>query len=430
MPKIRPDRCERVGLSEWFGRHEAWYYAVMPMAWTIASWTLWGLTSLVCAGLLLCGHRDGGVRFMLRMQGLVLALGLLATVAFPVSKFHLLWIFPVAFVTPMVAMQIRVATNIRRVQVISSQQRSCDEPAPSESLESLQTELSEAKHELQLLENPETLFTLGHMAYEGDEVPQSYAEAAGWWKMAAEQNHVTAAHNLGLMYDEGEGVPQDFAEAAKWYRKAAEQGHAGSQNNLGTIFERGDGVARDEQQALSWYRKAAANGDANAVGNAERLQMGMKRDECNELIDAFVGSILPDGPPLIGDCARLPHPKHKILYAIRWMMDYYETVSEETSDDTLRSKCQSLLPTLGDLFTRLSRDWHKIDAQDMEAVAQLRSCKVFPEWASPLKAKYINEERALEEATEIAFQVISDRADPAKRRDDVIGGNVVPSTSQ
>jgi TPR repeat protein len=28
-------------------------------------------------------------------------------------------------------------------------------------------------------------------------------------------------------------VPKDQAEAARWYRKAAEQGHAEAQNNLG-----------------------------------------------------------------------------------------------------------------------------------------------------------------------------------------------------
>jgi TPR repeat protein len=32
-------------------------------------------------------------------------------------------------------------------------------------------------------------------------------------------------YNLGLKYQCGRGVPRDDAEAAKWYRKAAEQGH-------------------------------------------------------------------------------------------------------------------------------------------------------------------------------------------------------------
>ena len=32
--------------------------------------------------------------------------------------------------------------------------------------------------------------------------------------------------NLGTMYYNGQGVPQDYAQAAYWYRKAADQGDA------------------------------------------------------------------------------------------------------------------------------------------------------------------------------------------------------------
>jgi TPR repeat protein len=38
------------------------------------------------------------------------------------------------------------------------------------------------------------------------------------------------------MYHEGKGVPQDFAEAARWYRRAADHGHAMAQYNLGTCY--------------------------------------------------------------------------------------------------------------------------------------------------------------------------------------------------
>lgn len=39
----------------------------------------------------------------------------------------------------------------------------------------------------------------------------------------------------GVMYDSSEGVPQDHAEAARWYRKAAEQGDPDAQFNLGVM---------------------------------------------------------------------------------------------------------------------------------------------------------------------------------------------------
>jgi len=48
----------------------------------------------------------------------------------------------------------------------------------------------------------------------------------------AEQGQCLAQFNLGLLYDLGEGVPQSYAEAAKWYRKAADQGSALAQYNV------------------------------------------------------------------------------------------------------------------------------------------------------------------------------------------------------
>ena len=41
----------------------------------------------------------------------------------------------------------------------------------------------------------------------------------------AELGVAGAQFNLGVMYAEGRGVPQDDAEAARWYRLAAEQGY-------------------------------------------------------------------------------------------------------------------------------------------------------------------------------------------------------------
>lgn len=85
---------------------------------TIAGWTLWGLLALLSVGCILSGNRDLGVRFMMRTQGFVLALGLGATAALPISKFHLLWILPVAFVTPMFIMVGRVERMKRKVMLL------------------------------------------------------------------------------------------------------------------------------------------------------------------------------------------------------------------------------------------------------------------------------------------------------------------------
>ena len=51
-----------------------------------------------------------------------------------------------------------------------------------------------------------------------------YSTAAQQYRPLAGEGDARAQHNLGFMYSTGHGVQQDFAEAARWYRKAAEQG--------------------------------------------------------------------------------------------------------------------------------------------------------------------------------------------------------------
>ena len=46
-------------------------------------------------------------------------------------------------------------------------------------------------------------------------VPQDYAEAVRWYRLAADQGYTAAQFNLGIMYDEGLVVPQDDAEAVR-----------------------------------------------------------------------------------------------------------------------------------------------------------------------------------------------------------------------
>jgi len=47
-----------------------------------------------------------------------------------------------------------------------------------------------------------------------------------WYRLAADQGFAFAQVNLGFLYANGRGVPQDDAEAARWFRQAAEKGHA------------------------------------------------------------------------------------------------------------------------------------------------------------------------------------------------------------
>ncbi len=60
----------------------------------------------------------------------------------------------------------------------------------------------------------------GQAAYERSD----YAPTMSYWQPLADQGNVIAQAKLGLMYEKRQGMPQDYAQAAMWYRKAADRG--------------------------------------------------------------------------------------------------------------------------------------------------------------------------------------------------------------
>jgi hypothetical protein len=112
--------------------------------------------------------------------------------------------------------------------------------------------------------NADAQHRLGALYEVGFGVPQDYAQAALWYRKAAEQGDAVAQVSLGYLYHEGHGVPQDYTQALAWCRKAAEQGNADAQKCLGRLYNEGQGVPRDYTQSAAWWRKAAEQGDAEA----------------------------------------------------------------------------------------------------------------------------------------------------------------------
>ena len=116
----------------------------------------------------------------------------------------------------------------------------------------------------------------------GEGVLRDYAEAARWYRLAAEQGLAEAQDALeaalagvaveqgsadlqfflGLTRWRGEGPNGEVAlkdpeEAVRWFRMAAEQGHAEAQYSLGVAYDTGEGVPEDDAEAVRWYRMAA-----------------------------------------------------------------------------------------------------------------------------------------------------------------------------
>ena len=127
---------------------------------------------------------------------------------------------------------------------------------------------------------------LGFMHYHGEGVPQDYAEAALWYRRAAEQGRAVAQSNLGSMHYYGDGVPQDHAEAARWFRGAAEQGYAEAQLNLGLMHYHGEGVPQDYVLAYAWLNLAEMSGDEAAPGVLEAAKVKWTKKEIQLLMTA------------------------------------------------------------------------------------------------------------------------------------------------
>ena len=136
-----------------------------------------------------------------------------------------------------------------------------------ESIQSLRAQAeqgdADAQYHLGRLYRVGKLYVGGRNVF-GEGVPQNYAEAAKWFRRAAQQGHNDAKFVLALIYSLGRGVPQDNAESMKWLRNAAEHGHARAQSMLGLSYESGQKVPQDYREAYIWFSVAAANGQKDA----------------------------------------------------------------------------------------------------------------------------------------------------------------------
>lgn len=96
---------------------------------------------------------------------------------------------------------------------------------------------------------------------------------------------------MGTAYLAGNGVPRDPAQAANWFRKAADLGSPEAQNEMGYLYIWGLGVNKDDTQAFRWFARAAGGGWQQAKLNIAVMYMrgmGVARDP------AFARQVLED----------------------------------------------------------------------------------------------------------------------------------------
>ena len=113
-------------------------------------------------------------------------------------------------------------------------------------------------------------YRLANMYEKANGVARDLPEAKRYYTMAAEQGNAGAMHNLAvLLASDAAGAP-DLSAAANWFSKASELGVRDSQFNLAILYARGSGVNQDIEQSYKWFAIAARDGDADA---------GQKRDD-------------------------------------------------------------------------------------------------------------------------------------------------------
>ncbi|WP_169338278.1 caspase family protein [Neomegalonema perideroedes] len=107
------------------------------------------------------------------------------------------------------------------------------------------------------------MFNLGNDYVSGvNGAPQSYVEAARWYRRAADRGHVFSMYYLGEIYEHGrQGLAQDKVEAVRFYQQAADLGNVYAMLRLGTIYESGFGIPRDLEEARRWYEQVLDEGD-------------------------------------------------------------------------------------------------------------------------------------------------------------------------
>jgi len=93
------------------------------------------------------------------------------------------------------------------------------------------------------------------------------AEAARWYRVAADRGHAPAMINLAALLLTGLGADRTAAaaSAATLVRRAADAGSIDCLFDMGHLSESGTGVAKDMAEAQRWYRLAADRKDSRAM---------------------------------------------------------------------------------------------------------------------------------------------------------------------
>ena len=146
----------------------------------------------------------------------------------------------------------------------------------------------------------EALEKIGDMYEKGDDLPQSYPDAAAWYRKAAEHGaEPVGLVKLASLLMQGRSGPLDYTEVYGLCEKAAKLGYAPGSYCVGVLYHQGFGVERDPSRAAKWFLESAGEGYALAtlrLGEMYWKGDGVKQDNVSayEFISLASTSDLPD----------------------------------------------------------------------------------------------------------------------------------------
>ena len=146
-----------------------------------------------------------------------------------------------------------------------------------------------------------------HLYTKGEGVSQNDAEAAQWYRLAADHGLAGAQFNLGMMYAEGQGVSQDYVQAHMWLNLAASQLPAFGKDQRNTTVNARDvvaskmtppQVAEAEELAFEWSASAAACVGCRTSGNSAVQARKERADMIPDQVQAQSSDL--QGSPVLG----------------------------------------------------------------------------------------------------------------------------------
>jgi len=128
--------------------------------------------------------------------------------------------------------------------------------------------------------NIDAAFMLGDRIVKGGN--PNFAEAAVWFRQAADGGHADAVRALASLYLTGNGVAKDTEEGTRLLSAAANAGNQDAQVDIANLFLKGVGDNADPTSIARWFESAAVAGDLVAafnLGMCFAKGVGVQQDE-------------------------------------------------------------------------------------------------------------------------------------------------------